>query len=247
MSRLVRMLVTRPEPDASETAARLAALDIEATLCPLLTHETLGTSLPDAKGFAAMALTSASAIRALIERNALEPFLGLKVFAVGDRTAEHARASGFADVESAGGSLADLAERLAHARPGGPVFYPAGRDQSGDLAKSLAPYGVMVISAQVYAMKAATDIPAEVIGGLDSGALEAALFYSRRTAETFASLAAPRLSLKAQRRLGALCLSENVAEPLIDAHFVRIGLADYPSEEAMMGLALSFARDQNAS
>ena len=44
-----------------------------------------------------------------------------------------------------------------------------------------------------------------------------------------------------------LCLSEAVAEPLIDAHFVRVGLADHPSEEAMMGLALSFARDQNAS
>ena len=30
------MLVTRPEPDASDTAARLAAIDIEAALCPLL-------------------------------------------------------------------------------------------------------------------------------------------------------------------------------------------------------------------
>ena len=43
-----------------------------------------------------------------------------------------------------------------------------------------------------------------------------------------------------------LCLSEAVAEPLLAAHFVRVGLADHPSEEAMMALALSFARDQNA-
>lgn len=247
MSQLVRMLVTRPEPDASETAARLAALNIETTICPLLTHETLTTSLPEARGFAALALTSANALRALEERKALTPFLGLKVFAVGDKTAEHARASGFAEVESAGGALADLAERLAHARPRGPVFYAAGRDQSGDLAKSLAPYGVMVITAQVYAMNAIATLPAEVIDDLGSGTLEAALFYSRRTAETFAALAAPHLSRKAQRQFGVLCLSEAVAEPLIDAHFVRVGLADYPSEEAMMGLALSFARDQNAS
>ena len=41
-----------------------------------------------------------------------------------------------------------------------------------------------------------------------------------------------------------LCLSEAVAEPLIAAHFVRVSLADHPSEEAMMALALSFARDQ---
>lgn len=240
------MLVTRPEPDASDTAARLAALDIEAILCPLLIHETLSTSLPDAEGFAALALTSANALRALEERNALEPYLGIKVFAVGNRTAEHARACGFTEVESAGGTMADLAERLAHANPGGPVFYPAGRNQSGDLAKSLAPYGVMVITAHVYTMQPVSVLPDAIIGDLDSGMLEAALFYSRRTAETFAGLAAPRLSRKAQRQLGVLCLSETVAEPLIDAHFVRIGLADYPSEEAMMGLALSFARDQNA-
>ena len=241
------MLVTRPEPDASDTAARLAALDIDATLCPLLTHETLSTSLPDAEGFAALALTSANALRALEERHALKPYRGLKVFAVGDRTAEHARACGFADVESAGGALADLAERLAHAKPGGPIFYPAGRNQSGDLAKSLAPYGVMVITAHVYAMNPVSALPDKLIGELDDGTIEAALFYSRRTAEIFAGLAASRLSRKAQRQLGVLCLSETVAGPLIDAHFVRIGLADYPSEEAMMGLALSVARDQNAS
>ena len=32
-------------------------------------------------------------------------------------------------------------------------------------------------------------------------------------------------------RLGMLCLSETVAEPLVAAHFVRVGLADYPSED----------------
>lgn len=244
---MVRMLVTRPEPDASETAARLAALDIETTICPLLTFETLPTSLPEARGFAALALTSGNALRALEARKALTPFLGLKVFAVGDKTAQLARDSGFAEVVSAGGGLADLAELLAHSKPGGPVFYPTGRDQSGDLAKSLAPYGVMVIAAQVYAMNRAAALPAGVVADLAAGAIGAALFYSRRTAEAFAALAAPQLSAGAQRRLGVLCLSEAVAEPLIDAHFVRVGLADYPSEEAMMGLALSFARDQNAS
>ena len=38
---MVAMLVTRPEPDASDTAARLDALDIEAVVGPLLIAETL--------------------------------------------------------------------------------------------------------------------------------------------------------------------------------------------------------------
>ena len=244
---MVRMLVTRPEPDGRETAARLAALDIEATCCPLLVHETLQTSLPDAKGFAAMALTSANAVRALEERGVLAAYLGLKTYAVGARTAGFARAHGFTDVQIAGGSLTDLAELLAHAGLAGPVFYPAARDQAGDLAKSLAPYGVMVITAQIYAMNPISGLPEGVHADLGSGAIAAALFYSRRTAETFVRLTGNGLDRAARTRLGMLCLSEAVAEPLVDAHFVRIGLADYPSEEAMMGLALSFARDQNGS
>jgi uroporphyrinogen-III synthase len=244
---MVRMLVTRPQPDASDTAARLEALDIETTVCPLLTFETLPTSLPDAEGFAAVALTSANALRALADRGAINAFSGTKAFVVGERTAAAARDAGFAEVEVAGGSLADLAERLAHAGLAGPVFYPTAREQSGDLAKSLAPYGVMVITAQIYAMNARDALPLEVRDALVGGGIDAALFYSRRTAETFVKLAGDGLGRSVKTRLGMLCLSEAVAEPLVDAHFVRVGLADYPSEEAMMGLALSFARDQNAS
>jgi uroporphyrinogen-III synthase len=241
----MRMLVTRPEPDAADTAARLRALDLEPVLCPLLEFATLPVSLPDARGFAAMALTSTNALRALDARGALQTYAGLTTYTVGDRTAERARDYGIADVRSAGGSLADLAELLAHAGLGGPVFYPAAQDQAGDLAKSLAPYGVMVITSQVYAMHPIAALPMDVRDALVNREIGAALFYSRRTAETFAKLAGGGLGREAQTRLGVLCISETVAEPLIDAHFVRVSLADYPSEEAMMALALSFARDQN--
>jgi uroporphyrinogen-III synthase len=244
---LVRMLVTRPMPDAEETAARLAALDIEAAVLPLLVHETLETGLPDPGGFAALALTSANALRALQERHALEPYLDLPVFAVGNRTAAAAEACGFSRVSSAGGAFPDLVHLLANAALSGPVFYPAARDQSEDLGRSLAPHGVMVITTPVYAMQAIDRLPGETLGELQSGAIAAALFYSRRTAATFADLCGDRLPPAARDRLGVLCLSEAVAEPLLDAHFVRVGLADHPSEEAMMGLALSFARDQNPS
>jgi uroporphyrinogen-III synthase len=84
---MVRMLVTRPEPDASETAARLGALDIEAVVEPLLTAETLSTRLPEAAGFAALAVSSANALRALDRRGDLARFTGLPVYAVGERTA----------------------------------------------------------------------------------------------------------------------------------------------------------------
>ncbi|HZY67116.1 MAG TPA: uroporphyrinogen-III synthase [Devosia sp.] len=232
---MVRLLVTRPEPDASETAARLGALGIETEIEPLLVAQTLTTTLPAPDGFAALAVTSANALRALRERGDIARLQTLPVYAVGDGTAAFAGELGFPQVVSAAGNVRDLVALLAQAGVDGPVLYPTARQYAGDLAKALAPHGVMVITAAVYEMNPAPALRA------DLSRLDGALFYSPRTARTFAALAPPDGD---RTRLGMLCLSEAVAAPLLAAHFVRVGLADHPSEEAMMALALSFARDQ---
>lgn len=239
---MVTMLVTRPEPDASETAVRLNALDIATLVEPLLVSETLATTLPDAKGFAALAVSSANALRALHERGDVPRFQKLPVFTVGDRTAAHARALGFAEVVSANGDLDALVALLAKAGLDGPILYPAARHQAGDLGKALAPHGIMVITASVYQMNPVERLSDAARAAVSDNAVGAALFYSRRTAETFVKLTT---GLAAATRIGVLCLSETIAAPLIAAHFVRVGLAEHPSEEAMLRLCLSFARDQN--
>ena len=237
------MLVTRPEPDASETAARLGALGIEGMPCPLLAHQTLPASLPEATGFAAIAVTSTNALRALRERGMLERYLNLPLYAVGGRTAAAAKALGFKTVTHAEGGFA----ALAHTPLKGPIVYPAARELAGDLAKSLAPFGRMVITAEVYAMNPVEALPLTAAGGFAANSIGAVLLYSKRTAETFVRLADAHVDRLERRQLGMLCLSEAVAEPLFNAHFVRVSLAEAPSEQAMMGLALSFSRDQNAS
>lgn len=241
---MVRMLVTRPEPDASDTAARLRALDIEPVIEPLLKLEVLNTTLPDPKGFRALALTSGNALRALHERGELHHLLDLPVYAVGEHTAHLARSFGFAGVASADGNISALAGLIAQQAAPGPVFHPAGLNQAGDLAAALAPHGILAVSTPIYAMRRALEISATTMAALRSGTIDAALFYSARTAQTFVDLTG-RLEAAQRNHLGALCLSETVAAPLLAAHFVRVGLADHPSEEAMMSLALSFARDQN--
>jgi uroporphyrinogen-III synthase len=170
------MLVTRPEPDASETAARLNALDIETVIDPLLTARTLSTSLPPAEGFAGLAVTSANALRALDDRGDLSGYRGLPLYAVGDRTAAFARRHGFEQVVSAQGNADDLVALLAKAGLKGPILYPAARHQAGRLGKALAPHGIMVITAAVYDMVPATALGETARAGLASGAISAALF-----------------------------------------------------------------------
>lgn len=240
----MKMLVTRPEPDAQATGDRLAALGIASEVAPLLTRQVLDFNLPALSGFAALAVTSTNALRALEEKGILPSLTHLPVYAVGDRTAHEARSLGFAEVISAGGTFERLSTVLALARLEGPVFYPAGRHLSGDLAHALAPHGIMVVTATVYDMVAELDFPADVMARIESGEIVAALIYSRRTAEIFASLLSDRLAAARKRELALFCLSENVAQPLIESHFTRVHLADRPDEEAMMSLALAFTREQ---
>lgn len=242
---MVRMLVLRPDPDGALSAERLSALGISAELFPLFARRNLSPSLPDARGFAGLAITSANALRALSEQGLAARYADLPTFTVGDKTAAEARRLGFAHVESADGAFADLVALIARRVPGGPVLYPAGTQLSGDLAHALAPHGIMVVTARVYDMVPAGALPDALLDEIESGALSAALLYSRRAAEAFVSLLAGKVTEPARRRFGMLCLSEAVAAPVIAARFARIGLADHPSEEAMMALALSFARAQN--
>lgn len=241
------MLVTRPDPDGAATAERLAALDIAAVSAPMMVRETLSTHLPDASGFAALAITSTNALRALAERDRLAPLLDKPLFAVGDRTAHEARMLGFADVTPAEGTLDSLVTTIALARPDGAVFYPCGRHLSGDLPHALAAHGLMAIACPVYDMVAQTRLPADIESLLVSGDLGAVLLYSRRTAEIFCDLATRVLPVEARRRLPVICLSDNVAEPVLANHFSRILLADHPSEQAMLALALTFTREQTGS
>jgi uroporphyrinogen-III synthase len=239
----MRMLVTRPDPDAQSTLARLEALGIDAVAAPVMVRQTLDTSLPPPDGFTAMVLTSANAVRSLVERGVIETYRHLPVFAVGDRTARDASEAGFINVSSAAGAFQDLVNAMAIARLRGPIFYPAGKHQSADLAKALAPLGIMVATAKVYEMVALETLPQPILAALGDGSISAVLAYSRRTAEIFASLTAA-LDPARRKSLAMLCMSEAVAEPLLAARFSRISLADHPDEDAMMALALAFAREQ---
>lgn len=238
------VLVTRPRADAERTAAGLSALGLEAIIAPMLEERFTGAELPDPDGFTAIALTSANGVRALAAHPQGEAFSALRVYAVGEHTASEAHSAGFETVSAAEGTLADLSRAIIADRPTGKILYPAAHHQSGDLAGLLAGAGIGVDMRVLYEMHAATTLPAPLAERLAAGAIDGAVFYSRRTAGIFATLVASSDYEALRRHTYCLCLSENVAQPLVESHFVRIGLADYPSHEAMMTLALAFARDQ---
>ena len=149
----MRVLVTRPREDAERLAAQLEARGHAMRHRTDLHDRTVPETPLDLDGVQALLLTSANGARAFGMRSRRRD---LRVFAVGDATAEAARALGFADVESAGGDVDDLV-RLARARAqpdAGALLHVAGSAVAGDLAGQLGADGFDVRRAVLYRARA---------------------------------------------------------------------------------------------
>jgi len=92
---MTQMLVLRPEPGAEATAIRAAALGFSLVVAPILTV-TGQEWTPPAEPPDALMLTSANAVR--YAGPELARYRTLPVYAVGQATADIARAAGFIDI-----------------------------------------------------------------------------------------------------------------------------------------------------
>ncbi len=231
----MRVLVTRPRGDAEETAAILGARGHEAVIAPVLDiRECAGADIA-LDGVQAILVTSANGIRALAKRVRRRD---VKVLAVGAQSAEAARDAGFGDVEHAAGDAAALAA-LAAARlaPGdGVLLHAAGAETRGALAETLRAKGFTLRREVLYEAVAAEALPAAARDALAGNRLDAALFYSPRTARIFATLVVRAGLQDACRAVAALCISQAAAEPLKPVAFRAVRVASRPNQDALLAL-----------
>jgi uroporphyrinogen-III synthase len=233
----MRLLVTRPEPDAARTAATLRSRGFEVVLASLLRFEPIAAALPPGP-FDAVAMTSASAARAIAVHPQRAALADLPVFAVGARTAEAARKAGFARVTSADGDVAALARRIAAALPGGAarLLYLAGEDRAGDLAGALAHSRIDVQTIAIYRAVAVDALPAPVVAALESDQIDGVLHYSPRSANTYLACATRANILRAALGPAHYCLSAQVAAPLLAAGANLVHVAPAPDEPSLLAL-----------
>jgi uroporphyrinogen-III synthase len=232
----VRLLLTRPEPDAQRTATTLRAQGHDVIAAPLLRIEPTADAKFGEGPWAAILITSANAAHAIAAHARVTKLRALPAFAVGRRSAEAMAAAGFADVTSADGNVGDMA-RLVGARmqPAAPLLYLAGEDRAGDLAGQLRARGFAVETAIIYRAVAATALPPAAAGALASG-IDGVLHFSRRSAEAYVDAArAAGLLAKALKPVH-FCLSAQVAEPLAQAGAAAIRVAERPNEAVLIAL-----------
>jgi uroporphyrinogen-III synthase len=231
--RRVRLLVTRPHPDAARTAAALRARGHAVLFAPLLSVEAVDFELPRRR-FLAVVMTSANAARAITSNHTFARLLPLPVFAVGRETAAAARAVGFGEVHAAKGDKEDLGG-LVRARLSAtnvPLLHLAGEDRAGEFAVD----GVAVVTVVVYRAVKAGRFPPKIAMALSNREIDGVLYFSRRTAEAYLDCAGNAGLRDRALEPHHFCLSQRIAEPLLAAGAVRTMVAAQPDETALLDL-----------
>ncbi len=225
------MLVTRPEPGASETAARLLELGFRPVIAPATIVESRKinvASLPQA-----VLVTSGNAIPALPES-----LLDVPLLAVGDATAARAKAAGFLTVHSAGRDAEALVELVTTlCRPtAGPLLLASGEGLGDDLVAVLQDRGFRVERRIAYAARPVESLPEEATAALSNGTLRAALFFSPQSARVFVTILQRDLPALNVRGIEALAISSQTGAALAVLPWQRIRVASNPNQEDLLKL-----------
>lgn len=233
----MRLLVTRPEPEAERTAAALRARGHSVLVSPLLRLAPAEEMRLYQEAWAGVLITSANALKVLTPPE-IEALAALPLLAVGQRTAEAARAAGFSDVRSADGDAAALARLAAESfAPGDrPLAYLAGDARAFDLPAALAAQGIPVHPLVVYRMVATDGLSEPARAALLARELDGVLHYSRRSAAAYLASADGKEMRAAALAPTHYCLSDEIGTWLTEAGAPAVKVAVRPQEAALIEL-----------
>ena len=234
----MRLLVTRPEPDALKLGGVLEEMGHEATVDPLLSVSFEGGEPVDLDSAQALIATSRNALRAIKASPALIIARALPLFAVGKATAAEARALGFETVVTGAGTAAELVAHIVSALdPAAGLCSSLGRRYSGgEPAGRVGDTRLPRDSAHRL-----SNAPGTRLGRRHSGAIG-----NGRNRRHNPDVAAHGCGLRHpswQARLAAtirplphFCLSAAVARRLQPLGTVRIEIAEAPRLEELLAL-----------
>ena len=178
----MKVINTRPSPDAAAFTAAIREAGAEVIASPVMTINFRDDTAPVAPD-EALAFTSANGVRAFARANQdRRP----KAFAVGAATADEARRAGFGLVETAKGDVESLADLIAAAKPPCHILHLAGSDRAGDLVAALDARGVRARRLVLYDAVPSADLtPAARAALADEPENCAVALFSPRSAALF--------------------------------------------------------------
>ncbi len=219
-----RLLITRPEPSASDFAADLRAAlpGAEVIISPLM-RITFGGTLPPPVPGEVLVFTSRHGVEGFCR---LSPRRDLTAYAVGRATADVALRQGFVPI-AAGGDAPSLLARIAADGARGPFLHPRGAHVAADIAGALQSAGHAAREAVVYDQQA-LPLTDAARAALDGTVPVIVPLMSPRSAALF-------LDAAGQTRAPLLiaAMSRNVAARIPDGAAERVVVAKTPDAASM--------------
>ncbi len=226
----MKVIITRPSPDAEAFAAEIARLGAVPVVSPVMAIRQRDRAI-DLNGVGALAFTSANGVRAF---SALSAERGPPVFAVGEITARAASAAGFSSVTAASGDVETLARLVSSAKPSSPVLHLAGSERAGDLLALLRKEGVAARRAVIYDAVKTANLTVEARAALTQEPENVAVvFFSPRSARLFLEQASAAGVASRLEKATALCLSEEVRSAAGAAGWASVEIAATRSADGM--------------
>ena len=233
----MRLLVTRPEPDASILAEELRGLGHEPVLQPLLQLRTLDFNLKVLRAAQAIIITSSNCLRAIEDIPGLEESAGIPLYCVGEETARRAQATGFRNLLATAETAAQLAARvLSSVRKDQLIVHITGEHQAFDLEGALAREGLSIQTLPVYSMETCRELSPSVDAMLKAGEIDGVILMSPRTAETYVSLYHWHGMEECAKTPAYFCISENVAAKLASIKPNDVRVPAKPNRKALLEL-----------
>ncbi|MHA1164623.1 MAG: uroporphyrinogen-III synthase [Alphaproteobacteria bacterium] len=234
----MRLLVTRPQPDASAQVEKLETLGHAGIVSPLLEVEFLDFSELPLIGAQALIATSRNALRALAASGALEAALQSPLYVVGAATADLARELGFGKIYPGAGTARELLQLIEAdcASGDGILIHLAGTRLAFDLKSALEDKGFEVEQPVLYRTRNAAGFSEEARAALGGDNLDGVILMSPMTAQTFVTLIDASDLSEGAKKLTYFCLSNNVAEPLKALSGARVLIAGRPREDDLLAL-----------
>lgn len=221
MSGGLPLIITRPSPGAEASAARAAAMGIDAHAVPLFSAQPLAWTVPDPGAFDALLLTSAQAAR--LAGAALTRFAALPCHAVGEATAAVARAAGLDPVQTGIGGAQPLLDTMVAAGCRH-ILWPSGRD-----------HRVLVAGPAVL-----TPLPCYAVDPVEPPPLWQAMIAEPAVLAVYSARAARHISAlagDARKHLKLAAISSEVVDAA-GPDWLETAVADAPHDAALLSKAL---------
>ncbi|CAK9039325.1 HemY_N domain-containing protein [Durusdinium trenchii] len=221
---MMKVLITRPEPEASAFAKMCERRGLKAVVSPLMVIYAARAAI-DLSGVGALAFTSVNGVRAFAGNSADRQ---LPVFAVGETSAAEARRCGFEIVYEADGDVDALAMKIAaqHRPDDGAILHGAGATLAGDLVKLLETQNLPARRLTLYEAREVKTLSVEALAVLkESRDADWVALFSPRSAGLFVDRVRSAGLEQALTNMRAACLSDAVAQRLAESDWKSVDVA----------------------